>query len=102
MTTSTTTWRTQPSCRLTELPDETGVVLHLDKKFYFTLNPTAVVTWKQIADRTVADAQKSRDGLALHLTTVFDVDEATARADVDALLTELLREGLVTAEGQRR
>ena len=92
-----TTYRTQHSCRLTELPDETGVVLHLDKKFYFTLNPTAVVIWKQIADRSVADESKSRDGLALHLTTVFDVDEPTARDDVHALLEELIREGLVTA-----
>ena len=97
--TTATTWRAQPSCRLTELPDETGVILHLDKKFYFTLNAAAVVVWKRLADRAVVDADKTAEALAAHLTTVFEVDEPTARADVDALLDELQREGLVVDGG---
>lgn len=91
-TTSAVRYRPLPSCRLTELPDETGVILHLDKKFYFTLNAVAVVVWKRLAtDHTAA-------ALAAHLSETFDVDDATALTDVQALLDELVREGMVATE----
>jgi hypothetical protein len=84
-------FRQAPSCRLTELPDETGVILHLERKFYFTLNQTAVFVFKALNDVE----QQTPEALAKRLSEVFEVDEATAAADVMALLDELLSEGVV-------
>jgi len=82
------------SCRLTELPDETGVVLHLERKFYFTLNPTAVFLYRALTD----DACRTEAALTARLVDEFDVDEQTAAGDVKDLLTELLAEGIVERE----
>jgi hypothetical protein len=86
---------TAKSCRLTELPDQTGVVLHLERKFYFTLNPTAVFVYKALRDD--ADA-RTGEALAARLADVFEVDLDTARADVIALLEALELEGIVERE----
>ena len=79
-------------CLLTELGDGTGVLLHLDTKFYYTLNRTGLVLWKA----AVETPRKSVDELARRLAEAFAVDEPTAKADVEALLSELDGEGLVT------
>jgi hypothetical protein len=79
-------------CLLTELGDGTGVLLHLDTKFYYTLNRTGLVLWKAA---TVAP-RKTADDLALRLAEAFTVDEATAKADVNGLLRELDGEGLIS------
>jgi hypothetical protein len=77
---------------LTELKDGTGVLLHLRTRFYFTLNPTGVQVWKALA-AGVSDAA----GLTAALASSFpDADPSRVRADVDALLTDLTRESLVT------
>ena len=38
-----------PQVLFTEIDDGSGVLLHLDTKFYYTLNATGVVVWKALA-----------------------------------------------------
>jgi hypothetical protein len=81
-----------PKCLLTELEDGTGVVLHLETKFYHTLNTTAVVLWKALD--AGAGASTLRE-LAGKLVNEFEVDEETALADVTVALAELTHDGLL-------
>jgi hypothetical protein len=92
---TTTAYHCHASCRLTGLPDGTGVVLHLDRRRYVTLNASAVVVWRRLADRAVVAGDKTAAGLARHLTTVFAVDEDTARREVERLLAEFVQHQLV-------
>lgn len=84
-------WIASPRVILTEMPDGTGLLLHLDTKFYFTLNATGVFVWKQLAEGG------SFALLVEELTRRFEVDLDAARQDTTALLEELRREGLVSA-----
>jgi hypothetical protein len=76
--------RSNQRCLLTELEDGTGVLLHLDTKFYFTLNDTGVFVWKQLAH----DASSGYE-LAEQLSERFEVTEEQAGRDVLSLLAEL-------------
>jgi predicted secreted protein len=78
-----------PQALFTELDDGTGVLLHLETKFYFTLNPTAVVVWKSLGEGATPAA------IADRLTATFRVEREAAERDVTALLDELLAGGLV-------
>lgn len=81
---------------LTELKDGTGVLLHLGSKHYYTLNATGVLLWKLLADGSATTAE----ALAAAIAARFEgADLATVRADVDALLSELAAERLVTLPG---
>ncbi len=75
---------------LTELGDGTGVLLHLDTKFYFTLNKTGVFVWKQL-EQSAASAESLAETVSKH----FEVDSATALSDVKALLVEMRNESLL-------
>jgi len=77
-------------CLLTELADGTGVVLHLDTKFYYTLNAAGVEVWKGIASGA-SDTAQAANGLVRR----FEVDIETARRDVAKVLDYMLAEGLV-------
>ena len=80
-----------PQALFTELDDGTGVVLHLDTKFYYTLNPTAVFVWKALG----GDAPCSIAAIALDLTRVFRVEPPEAERDVARIIAEMLADGLV-------
>ena len=77
---------------LTRLADGTGVLLDLDTKFYFTLNETGVFVWDTLAD---AD-KRSVDALVAALLDAFEVDDATARADIESVLDALETHRLLT------
>jgi hypothetical protein len=79
-------------CLLTELADGTGVILHLETKFYYTLNATGVEVWKAIG----TGAKTERD-VVEKLVEQFDVDVQTASADVASVLSMMRAEGLVRA-----
>ncbi|BDG05661.1 lasso peptide biosynthesis B2 protein [Anaeromyxobacter oryzae] len=84
-----------PDVILTELQDGTGVLLHLGTKFYYALNRTGVVVWKQLEQGV-----REPDALAREIVRRFDgVAEARARADVGALLEALRAERLLAGEG---
>ena len=77
-------------CLLTELADGTGVILHLETKFYYTLNATGVAVWKAIG----AGAKSEHDVIA-KIVAEFEVDAPTATTDVASVLTTMRSEGLV-------
>ena len=56
------------------------VVLDIERSHYLNLNPTGCVLWLLLADGAT-EAQ-----LVQKLTEEFDVDEATARADVETFI----------------
>nr|WP_240808093.1 PqqD family protein [Polyangium spumosum] len=64
--------------------------MHLDTKFYFTLNPSAVIVWKSLAEPTSGPS-----AIAERITKLFRVDHETAARDVDNVLGEMLEDGLV-------
>ncbi len=81
-----------PRCLFTEVGDGTGVALHLDSRVYFTLNATGVTLWKRLAT-----GPASLDALTELLVAEYDVDEPTARGDVDTLISQLIEKDLVLA-----
>lgn len=76
--------RSNPRCLLTELGDGTGVILHLDTKFYFNINGTGVFVWKLLAKQ-----EHSASEIAEHLSDEFDVSRDDAERDARALIDEL-------------
>ena len=83
-----------PQVLFTEIDDGTGVLLHLDTKFYFTLNATGVVVWKALAEHA-EDANVTT--VAERLVAEFRVTEDVAERDVVTVLDQLRGDGLVTA-----
>jgi Coenzyme PQQ synthesis protein D (PqqD) len=97
------TWRAMDSapsvaqhdkCMLTELADGTGVLLHLETKFYYTLNPTGVEVWKALGS-----GAKTEREVAEKISQEFEVDVDTASTDVGGVLAMMLSEGLVRKTG---
>ncbi len=78
-----------PQVLFTEVDDGSGVLLHLETKFYYTLNPTAVVVWKAL------ESAPDLAAIAARLAAEFRVDAADAQRDVAAILDELRADGLV-------
>jgi hypothetical protein len=74
----------------TDLPDGTAVLLHLDTKFYFTLNTTAAEVF-----RALRGGAQTRPALASLLAARFSCDESQALADVGVLLDDLLADALI-------
>ncbi len=78
-----------PQVLFTEVDDGSGVLLHLESKFYYPLNPTAVVVWKALADAPDVAA------IAARLSSEFRVEPDAATKDVATILDDLLADGLV-------
>ncbi len=76
------------------MADGTGVLLHLDTKFYYTLNAVGVSVWQRVSDETGATLSE----LTEHVHADFDVDAARAEADIAELMAELTEEKLVASE----
>lgn len=76
----------------TDLPDGTAVLLHLDSKFYYTLNSTAAAMF-----RALRRGRATRAELATALCAEFACEFATAEADVSVALDDLVSESLVSA-----
>jgi hypothetical protein len=81
-----------PDVILTELPDGTGVLLHLGTKFYYALNRTGVATWKMLEH---GEARSAADVAQLLAERFSGVRVEDARRDAEALLSELLAERLL-------
>ena len=80
-----------PQVLFTELDDGTGVLLHLDTKFYYTLNPTAVLVWKALQ----SGSKESIAAIAERIVKEFRVERDVAERDVETLLQDMLAGGLV-------
>lgn len=72
-----------------------GEVVALDEsaRVYLGANPTGAVLWQALAGGT------TRAELVRVLLDEYDVDEATAGADVDRFLADLDERGLLEREG---
>lgn len=69
--------------------DEEVVALDEAALVYLNANPSGTVLWRALAEGT------TRDALVQRLLAEFDVDEATARGDVDRFVDELDARGLL-------
>ena len=76
----------------TQLDDGSGVLLNLGSGLYYTLNRAGVVIWKALADA------EGPAELAQRVCAAFEVEAAEAEREVQRLLIELRRDGLVRVE----
>ena len=67
--------------------------LHVDNGTCYGFNATATRVW------SLLEHPRSFDDLVAAITQEFDVDPATCRPEVAALLSELQSEGLIEVEG---
>jgi hypothetical protein len=72
-----------------------GEVIALDEQslVYLNANPAGAVLWQALAKAA------TRDELVRRILAEFDVDEATAGADVDRFLADLDARGLLERSG---
>ena len=84
--------RPNPQVLFTELDDGTGVLLHLDTKFYFTLNRTGVTVWKELSSRPEGATPAL---VAQRIAELFDVSAEDAERDVLAIVETMASEGLI-------
>lgn len=80
-----------PQVLFTELDDGTGILLHLESKFYFTMNKTAVFVWKTIGLQSGISA----DEIIEIVIRTFRVEKDQAERDVHGLLNEMKADALV-------
>lgn len=82
-------YRTHPDVVYASLHDNTGVLLHLGKKLYYTLNETGRFLWEQLGEPcTLEELVKS-------LLQEYEVSEAEAKEAVTEFLNALQQEGLI-------
>jgi hypothetical protein len=75
----------------TDLDDGSAVLLHLQTKYYYSLNETGCFLWKLLEGENGA----SEESLVKELCTAFDVEETRARNDVRDFLKDLDEQGLI-------
>jgi hypothetical protein len=88
-------YKPRTSAIFAELGDGTGVILDLQTKAYFTLNPTGVFVWKALV-ASPADVHE----VARRLAGEFAVEPDRAVFDVEDLLRRLGDESLVEQAGE--
>jgi len=75
----------------TDLDDGSAVLLHLQTKYYYSLNETGCFLWKLLE----GEAGASEEELVPQLCMAFDVEEDRARNDVREFLRDLQEQGLI-------
>jgi hypothetical protein len=73
------------------LEDE-AVLVHLGTNRIYSLNPTGARFWELLADG------RDRSEIKEQLLGAFDVSEGQLEEEIEALLSSLIAEGLVTVE----
>lgn len=84
-----TAWALAADAVHTDLPDGSVVVLSLGSKQYHTLNESAALLWRALAERAREPAE-----LTALLVAEYEVEPALARRDVERLLAAWADEGL--------
>lgn len=72
--------------------DGQAVVLNLTTGMYYGLNPTATVAW------TLLEQGRASAEIVSEIAARFDVSEATALADLNALVSDLASKGLLASD----
>ena len=75
----------------TDLDDGSAVLLHLESKFYFSLNETGCFLWKLLD----AESGTDEEGLLKGLCENFEVDPSRAEKDITEFILELKDQGLI-------
>ncbi len=75
----------------TDLDDGSAVLLHLETKYYFSLNETAAFLWKVLESGEGVTVEE----MIQEMCDVFDVDRDQAKTDVDDFVSSLLEQGLI-------
>ena len=84
--------QSQESVVFTDLDDGSAVLLHLDNKFYYSLNESGSFMWQLIEK---GNGTLSAEKLVTALCEQFDVSPEQGQSDVKEFLDDLTREGLV-------
>ena len=80
-----------PDVVSTTLDNGETVLMHMGTASYFTLNQTGTQIWRLLSQGC------SPSVIVMQLVATYDVGEKQATASVDALLTELAAQQLLTA-----
>ncbi len=75
----------------TDLDDGSAVLLHLESKYYYSLNETGSFLWKLMEKAEGI----SEEEMIKELCENFDVKEGKAKQDVDEFIHNLSEEGLI-------
>jgi len=86
--------KAEKSVVFTDLDDGSGVLLHLESKFYYSLNPTASFIWRLLEEKE----ELSRDKILQEVMENFEVEPEQAEKDVDEFIENLLKEGLISID----
>lgn len=86
------TLRPAASVRFRRVGEE-AVLLSLDTMLYYHLDEVGAFAWERL------EAGEPPDRIADSIVETFEVDAATARRDLDALLASLVEAGLVIGTG---
>lgn len=88
-------YRIHPSVLFTDLDDGTGVLLHLDSKYYYTLNESGTIIWRTLLEHEGEGEVELADRLA---TAPFSVDPQALSSDIREMFQEMVREELLLEE----
>jgi len=75
----------------TDLDDGSAVLLHLESKYYYSLNDTGSFLWKLMEQ----NEGTTEEEMIKELCDTFDVDEDKAKEDVEDFIHNLSEEGLI-------
>jgi hypothetical protein len=88
-------YRIHPSVLFTDLDDGTGVLLHLDSKYYYTLNETGSLVWRALTEHEGEGETELASRLA---AGGLGVEPGTLTGDIRDLFQEMVREELLVEE----
>jgi hypothetical protein len=87
--------KSQEAVVFTDLDDGSAILLHLDNKFYYSLNETGSLMWQLIEK---SGGSMTMAAMVEALCEHFDVTPEQARADAKEFIEDLAKEGLVTVK----
>jgi hypothetical protein len=85
-----TRYKKNPAVVCTEF-DDGAILLDLNTKYYYNLNETALKIWQFVNGSSILSE------IAARIAEEYEVDQGKAEESVKRIITELHKEGLVTA-----
>lgn len=80
-----------PAAVFTQLDDGTGVLMNLDSKFYFQLNPTGARMWQHIEKLKKVKVRELFEAMS----EVYDIAGSVLASDINEFLSNLKREKMI-------
>lgn len=88
-------YRIHPSVLFTDLEDGTSVLLHLDSKFYYTLNESGTIIWKALMQQEGVSIETLAHSLA---AGALGVEEQVLCVDLSEMFEEMVTEKILLEE----